>query len=123
MPGEVIPVKLSEFPPIGWHDRQLWTLKTDGKLNGRADRVQEFAHALRVKRLDCYGDWNIRDVSIGSACLGTVVATLSGKLGRVEVWNNGECYVIPKGGEPVQVESPAEACALAGIAERLPLTC
>ena len=116
-------VKLSDFPPTGWHDRQLWTLKPDGKLDGRADRVQEFAHALRVKRLDRYGDWNIRDVSKGSCCQGTVVATLSGKQGRAEVWNNGECYAIPKGGEPVECDTVGQACALAGIAEQLPLTC
>lgn len=28
-----------------------------------------------------------------------------------------------EGGEPRLVDSPAEACAFAGIAERLPLTC
>ena len=116
-------MKLSEFPDMKWYERQLWRLTQDGKLDGRADRVQEFAHALLVKRLDRYGDWNIRDVSKGSCCLGTVVATLSGKLGRVEAWNNGECYAIPKGGEPVQVPDVASACALAGIAERLPLPC
>ena len=116
-------MKLSEFPPTGWHDRQLWRLTPDGKLDGRADRVQEFAHALRVKRLDRYGDWNIRDVSKGSCCDGTVVATLSGKLGRVEAWNNREVYYIPKGGEPERVDYVAVACVLAGIAERLPLTC
>ena len=116
-------MKLSDFPPTGWHDRQLWALKPDGKRDKPADRVDAHAHMLRAKRLDRYGDWNIRDMSTGSCCRGTVVATLGGKLGRVEVWNNGEVYLIPKGGEPVQAPDVASACALAGIAERLPLTC
>lgn len=116
-------MKLSEFPPTGWHERQLWRLTPDGKLDNPADRVDAHAHMLRVNGLDAYGDWNIRDVSKGSCCRGTVVATLSGRQGRAEVWNNGECYDIPKGGEPKLVDSPAEACAIAGIAERLPLTC
>ena len=116
-------MKLSEFPDMKWHERQLWRLTQDGKPDKPADRVEQFTHRLRVNGFDAYGDWNIRDVSTGSCCDGTVVATLSGKQGRAEVWNNGECYVIPKGGEPHQVLDVASACALAGIAERLPLTC
>lgn len=116
-------MKLSEFPPMQWHERQLWRLTPDGKLDKPADRVEDFAHFIRSKGLDRYGDWNIRDVSVGSCCRGTVVATLSGKLGRVEAWNNGECYAIPKGGEPVECDTVWQACALAGIAERLPLPC
>ena len=116
-------MKLSDFPPMDHIDRQLWTLTADNKPCKPADRVDAHAHMLRANGFDAYGDWNIRDVSKGSCCRGTVVATLSGKLGRVEAWNNGECYVIPKGGEPKLVDSPAEACAIAGIAERLPFTC
>lgn len=116
-------MKLSEFPPMDHIDRQLWRLTPDGKPGKPADRVDTHAHMLRVKNLDAYGDWNIRDVSTGSCCRGTVVATLSGKLGRAEVWDNGEVYFIPKDGEPQQVPDVASACALAGISERLPLTC
>ena len=116
-------MKLSEFPPMDYIDRQLWTLTADNKPGKPAGRVDAHAYMLRVKRLDRYGDWNIRDVSRGSSCLGTVVATLSGKLGRAEVWNNGECYFIPKVGEPIQAPDVASACALAGIAEPLPLPC
>lgn len=116
-------MKLSEFPPMDHIDRQLWTLTANNKPGKPAGRVDAHAHMLRVKNLDRYGDWNIRDVSKGSCCRGTVVATLSGRQGRAEIWNNGECYAIPKGGEPQQVGSPDEACAIAGIAERLPLPC
>lgn len=116
-------MKLSEFSPTGWHGRQLWTLTADNKPGKPADRVDAHAHMLRVKNLDRYGDWNIRDVSTGSACPGTVVATLSGKQGRAEIWNNGECWFVPRGGEPIQAPDAAAACALAGISERLPLTC
>ena len=116
-------MKLSEFPDMEWHERQLWRFTPDGKPDKPADRVDAHAHMLRVKNLDAYGDWNIHDVSTGSACLGTVVATLSGKLGRVEAWNNREVYFIPKGGEPVECDTVGQACALAGIAERLPLPC
>lgn len=116
-------MKLSEFPDMQWRDRQLWRLTPDGKLDKPADRVDAHAHMLRVNGFDAYGDWNIRDVSTGSCCDGTVVATLSGKLGRVEAWNNREVYFIPKGGEPERVDYVAVACALAGIAERLPLPC
>ena len=116
-------MKLSEFPLVSIHRWQPWRLKPDGKPDKPADRVEVFAQRMRNQHLDAYGDWNIRDVSKGSCCRGTVVATLSGKQGRAEVWNNGEVYFIPKVGEPQQVESPADACALAGIAERLPLTC
>ena len=116
-------MKLSEFPNMEWHERQLWRLTPDGKPGKPADRVEQFAHRQRVNGFAAYGDWNIRDVSTGSACLGTVVATLSGKLGRAELWNNGECYAISKGGEPVECDTVGQACALAGIDERLPLTC
>ena len=116
-------MKLSESPSMDHIDRQLWTLTADNKPGKPADRVDAHAHMLRVKNLDRYGDWNVHDVSKGSCCRGTVVATLSGKQGRAEMWNNGECYFVPKGGEPVQAPDVASACALAGIAERLPLTC
>ena len=116
-------MKLSEFPRMDWCEWQLWRLTPDGKLDKPADRADAHAHRLRANGFDAYGDWNIRDVSKGSACPGTVVATLSGKLGRAEAWNNGECYAIPKGGEPVECADIHGACALAGIAERLPLTC
>lgn len=116
-------MKLSEFPHTGWHERQLWRLTPDGKRDKPAGRVDAHARMLRVNGFDAYGDWNIRDVSTGSCCDGTVVATLSGKLGRAEAWNNGECYFIPKGGEPVECDAVGQACALAGIAERLPLPC
>jgi hypothetical protein len=116
-------MKLSEFPLVSLCHWQPRRLKPDGKPDKPADRVEVFAQHMRNLHLDAYGDWNIRDVSKGSCCDGTVVATLSGKLGRAEMWNNGECYVIPNGGEPQQVSDVASACALAGIAERLPLTC
>ena len=116
-------MKLSEFPDMKWHERQLWRLTQDGKPDKPADRVDQFAHRLRVNGFDAYGDWNIRDVSTGSCCDGTVVAKLSGKLGRVEAWNNREVYFIPKGGEPERVDYVTVACALAGIAEQLPLPC
>ena len=116
-------VKLSEFSLVSMHRWRPWRLKPDGKPDKPADRVEVFAQHMRNLHFDRYGDWNIRDVSTGSACPGTVVATLSGKLGRAELWNNGECWFIPKGGEPVQAPDVASACASAGIAERLPLPC
>jgi hypothetical protein len=81
-------MKLSEFPPIGWHELRLWTLTADGKPDKPTGRVEDFAHFIRSKGLDRYGDWNIRDVSVGSCCRGTVVASLSSKAGRVEFWND-----------------------------------
>ena len=32
-------MKLSEFPPMQWHDRQLWTLTADNKPGKPADCV------------------------------------------------------------------------------------
>lgn len=116
-------MKLSEFPLVSLCHWQPRRLKPDGKPDKPADRVEVFAQHMRNLHLDAYGDWNIRDVSKGSCCDGTVVATLSGKLGRAEMWNNGEFYFIPKGGEPVECDTVWQACALAGIAERLPLPC
>jgi len=107
--------RLAEIAP-GRTSREIYRIMTD-------EFGDHFGGHRITAALNRYGDWNIRDVSKGSCCRGTVVATLSGKQGRAEVWNNGECYAIPKGGEPELVDSPAEACAIAGIAERLPLTC
>lgn len=115
----------------------------DCRFADAAGKCRQWAHSSGCRignhrqfidaNLSQYGAWSIKDVCISAACIGTVVATLSGKAGRVEVWNNGEVWFVPKGLRNAEVDEdrgawymPTEstdelldavrhACGLAGI--------
>ena len=94
-------MKLSEFPPMVRDGRVLYAVKpgtTSTPGNEIWDRVYDWAHVMR--KFDDYGDWGIRETSKGSACRGTVVASIKGPRGTVEAWNGYDVYFIPKGVKP-----------------------
>ena len=98
----VIAMKLSEFP-LMVRDRGLFLAKPGTNTpdyNKPCGRLYDWAHSIRALGLDGFGDWSVRDLCQGAACPGTVVATLRGPRGTVEVWNNHEVFFIPKGVKP-----------------------
>ena len=119
--GTVMAMKLNEFPPMV-RDHGLFLAKPGAKraadYSKPCGRVYNWAQTLRECGADAYGDWNIRDVSQGAACLGTVVATLHGPRGTVEAWNNRETFFIPKGVKPSKEPDYREIDAANGIVYR-----
>ena len=95
-------MKLSAFPKMVRDYGLFLTKEGESKpdYSKPCGRVYDFAQCLRESGADKYGDWNIRDLCQGAACPGTVVATLRGPRGTVEVWNNHEVFFIPKGVKP-----------------------
>jgi len=98
----VITMKLSEFPPMvvdhGTFIAKPGTNAPDYKKP--CGRLYSWAQSMRAMGMDDFGDWGVRDLCQGAACPGTVVATLRGPRGTVEVWNNHEVFFIPKGVKP-----------------------
>ena len=100
---------------------------------GRSIRPEtRLEHWLRVMGyFSRCGDWILVDKNPNAACIGTVCASLTGPLGRVEVWNNGEVHFISKrvGGnwtcdncslvDWTLERAISEACAMAGLQEVL----
>lgn len=114
-------MNLSEFPPMV-RDCGLFLVKAGSfskpDYSKPCGRVYDWAHSLRECGADKFGDWSIRDMCQGAACLGTVVATLKGPRGTVEAWNNNETFFIPKGVKPSKEPDYKEIDAANGIVYR-----
>lgn len=95
-------MRLSEFPPMvrdhGTFLAKPGTNKAD--LNKPCGRLYSWAQSMREMGMDDFGDWSIRDLCQGAACPGTIVSTLRGSRGTVEIWNNHEVFFIPQGVKP-----------------------
>ena len=113
-------MKLSDYTPrrIVFYGANVYVVDRDG-YERPMTRFEQFCHYMT--QFASWGDWNIQEKVSSACCDGGIVATLSGAGGRVEVWNNGEAYLIPKHGEPQLMPSVEAACSAALIQERMVL--
>ncbi len=112
-------MRLSEYEPskTAYIGANTIAVEPDGRERPLTRIELEFA---RMRKYEQYGDWNIVDKVPSACCPGGIVSTLSGAGGRVEAWNNGEVWFIPKrNGEPAMVRDIDTACAMALITERM----
>ena len=111
-------MKLSDYtqPKISFCGANVYVVKQDGYERPMTRLEQFFTY---MKQFERWGDWNIVEKVTSACCDGGIVATLSGARGRVEVWNNGEVYLIQKHGEPILAESVSKACSMACIQEKM----
>ena len=113
-------MKLSDYTTqkIAFCGANVYVIEQDG-WERPMTRLEQFFHYMTQHKR--WGDWNIQEKVSSACCDGGIVATLSGAGGRVEVWNNGEVYLIPKHGEPHLMPSVEAACSAASIQERMVL--
>lgn len=113
-------MKLSDYTPqkIAFYGSNVYVVDRDG-YERPMTRLEQFFQYMT--QFASWGDWNIQEKVSSACCAGGIVATLSGVGGRVEVWNNGEAYLIPKQGEPQLMPSVEAACSAASIQERMVL--
>lgn len=113
-------MKLSDYtqPKISFCGANVYVVEQDG-YERPMTRLEQFC--TYMKQFERWGDWNIAEKVSSACCDGGIVATLSGAGGRVEAWNNGEFWFIPKRGEPQMMPSVEAACSAVPIQERMVL--